>query len=886
MDQEVKLTKSVRGTGRASADLVIWKTEEDKKKNKTAFLVVELKAKSLKLKVEDCYQGYNYATWSRAKLFAISNGKELQVYKTVEEELPLKLQPVNDIPNAKDIADASKLEKALEKTKEFTGNEFAKLLHKCHNIIRNNDKLSPEASFDEISKILFIKIMYERNPKQESIFSLSQFEKLKDAWNLSRGKSEKETSYVQRLFEDVKEEFVNDNIFETNERIKLRENSFEQIVKELEIYNLTSTSSDVKGIAFEKFLGRTFRGELGQFFTPRVIVDFIVNILEPKEKELVCDPCAGSGGFLIKCFETVKEQIELEYIKIKKQKQIQIFGKNLENIDDETLQKQYEDFLIEINQEEEARIQFLSRKSIFGTDANPRMARVSKMNMIMHGDGHNGIHHNDGLLNVNGIFRNRFDIIITNPPFGTNLKKDAPTVENDDKYSNEAMIEKYLQEYGPIYEEELKLVTDNIGEPIRGLFETGKTSGATEVLFIERCLDLLKPGGRMGIVLPEGVLNSSNLETIREYFESRAKILLLVSIPQDVFVSSGATVKTSVVFLKKFTNEELEQYNAIIEHSEHFINHKYGNEILALENKLKLKGTNALSISDKKLIREQLQAINTKKHFERNENIRDKFDYEVPISDIQKAGITTTGVKGEDQLPKLVETYIKYSKKELDTKSLKDSSFKLIKYKDRTNWSVSHLLENNFDYNEDYILMRLGDFLIRNKTRIEIDDNTTYKRVTIRLYNKGVKQRDTEIGKNIGTKKQFVIKKGQFLLSKIDARNGAFGIATEEVDGAIITADFFAYDIDESKIDPLFLVLLTTTEQFQKFAQSSSSGTTGRQRIDENKFLDVKIPLPKLLKQKEIIEKYREIQKQKEILLIKEAKAKDEFVKEIFNEVN
>ena len=129
MEQEVKLTKSVRGTGRASADLVIWKSEDDKKKKKTAFLVVELKASTLKLKVEDCYQGYNYATWSRAKLFAISNGNELQVYKTIEEELPLKLQPVNDIPLAKDITDENKLTKALAKTKEFTGNEFAKLLH-------------------------------------------------------------------------------------------------------------------------------------------------------------------------------------------------------------------------------------------------------------------------------------------------------------------------------------------------------------------------------------------------------------------------------------------------------------------------------------------------------------------------------------------------------------------------------------------------------------------------------------------------------------------------------------------------------------------------------------------------------------------------------------
>lgn len=185
-------------------------------------------------------------------------------------------------------------------------------------------------------------------------------------------------------------------------------------------------------------------------------------------------------------------------------------------------------------------------------------------------------------------------------------------------------------------------------------------------------------------------------------------------------------------------------------------------------------------------------------------------------------------------------------------------SFQKLRYKNFSNWSVAHLLANQFNYNEDFKLERIGNFLLRNKTQITVDDTTVYKRVTIRLYNKGIKLRDTEIGQKIGTKKQFIIKQGQFLMSKIDARNGAFGIATEEVDGAIITADFFAYDIDETKILPQFLVLLTTTKQFQRFAQSASSGTTGRQRMDEKKFVDVKIPLPSIKKQEEILNAYNE----------------------------
>lgn len=687
MDEEVKLTTSQRGTGRASADIVVWKNEDEKKKKKTAFLVVELKAPELRLKVEDCYQGYNYATWSRAKLFAISNGKELQVYKTVEEELPLKLQPVNDIPHIDTILDDKKLEESLAKTKEFTGDEFAKLLHKCHNIIRNNDKLSPEASFDEISKILFIKIMYERNPKQEAIFSLKQFERLKEAWNMSRGKSESESSYMQRLFEDVKAEFLTDNIFDENEKIKLRERSFEQIVKELEIYNLTSTSADVKGIAFEKFLGRTFRGELGQFFTPRVIVDFIVDLLDPKENELICDPCAGSGGFLIKTFESIRKTMDDYYIELKKAKQKEIFGLELENIDDEELQNQYEEFVSIVNKEEEEKIRKLSHESIFGTDANPRMARVSKMNMIMHGDGHNGIHHNDGLLNVNGIFHNRFDVIVTNPPFGTNLDKKYPLVEEDSKYINPTIIDNYVKKYAKElfirsghtekylekehfdivkeqYLKEMYQVTGNIDAPIRNLFKVGRDlgSGATEVLFIERCLDLLKPGGRMGIVLPEGVLNSSNLQNVREYFESRAKILLIVSMPQDIFISSGATVKTSLVFLKKFTQEEAKEYETIKKEVTKDIKVKYAKDIDPIKEVLKLRGKEALSATDKKIKKAELKELETKRDNEIKEIIKQKFDYEIPISDIKKAGITTTGAETDNELHELLKIYTEYRK--------------------------------------------------------------------------------------------------------------------------------------------------------------------------------------------------------------------------------
>lgn len=662
MDEEVKLTTSQRWTWRASADIVVWKTKQEKNNELTAFLVVELKASYLNLKVEDCYQWYNYATWSRAKLFAVSNWKELQVYKTIEEKLPLSLLPVNDIPNAKDILDNSKIEEFLSKTKEFTWDEFSRVLQKCHNIIRNNDKLSPESAFDEISKILFIKIMYERKPKQEAIFSSKQFWKLKDEY-LKRIQSEKEneikwteknqiekvkewkfdeaeklkseidsiknreiSAFMQTLFEDVKEEFKNDEIFDKNEKINLREISFEQIVKELEIYNLTTTSSDVKWIAFEKFLWRTLRWELGQFFTPRSIVNFMVDVLEPKEWELICDPSCGSGGFLIRAFEKIREEIIKEFILRKQEKQKEVFWKNLEKIEDEELNKTYEKYLEEINKEEEKRITELCHNSIFWTDANPRMARVSKMNMIMHWDWHNGIHHNDGLLNIKEITENKFDVILANPPFWARVSKDSKI-----EWTNTTIL---------------------------SLFDVGKMSSLTEVLFMERNLKLLKAGWRMWVVLPEWVLNNSNLQKVRDYFEWRAKIILITSIPQDVFIASWATVKPSLVFLKKFTLEEEQEYKKI----SNDVNNEVWNEFEELINSKNTELKNSKDKEDKKKIKSEITELETKKEEKIKKLIKERFNYQIAIAEVQKAWISTTWAIIENELEPLAKEFAEYRK--------------------------------------------------------------------------------------------------------------------------------------------------------------------------------------------------------------------------------
>lgn len=190
----------------------------------------------------------------------------------------------------------------------------------------------------------------------------------------------------------------------------------------------------------------------------------------------------------------------------------------------------------------------------------------------------------------------------------------------------------------------------------------------------------------------------------------------------------------------------------------------------------------------------------------------------------------------------------------LNTKTyLKTTRLKLLE-----NWSVRYLLESKFSYNDNFELMPIGSFLIKSRLKILIEDDKTYQRVTVKINNNGVVPRDTEIGKNIGTKQQYEIKTGQFLMSKIDARNGAFGLVPENLDGAIVTNDFPVFDVDKSVINPEFLVLITTTKEFIQFAQSCSSGTTNRQRIDIDMFLNVNIPLPSLPEQNRIVEAYNE----------------------------
>ena len=636
-----------RGSGHARADYVIWRSIQDKNDKKNPLIIVECKSDNITIKADDYFQGDNYARLTGAPFFVTHNNRETKYWRVLHDRMPKSLEEIEGIPHAK--ASDKEIQELIDKLKVLKEKEFADLLHQCHNVIRNREKKDPAAAFDEIAKILFIKVDIERRLRErKSRKNLFTAEFLKE-------QSELHDDPINVLFNQTKKDYKDDKIFDQDELVNLKFNTAREIVKNLERYNLSDTSEDIKGIAFERFLGRTFRGDIGQFFTPRSIVEFMVHMVDPKEGDVICDPASGSGGFLIRFFEIVREQILSDG-----DREYKDFKTGIENKKSrprskkaEALAKKYQEIQDSLDQTKPgSRLWNLANRCIYGTDANDRMARTSKMNMIMHGDGHGGVHYHDGFLNVNGIFEGRFDIILTNPPFGASVEPDDE-ISEDNIYVSEEDERRYIRVYGEPYKEALERVRAAKGKPIASLFELPKSPKCkvkTEILFIERCLSLLKPGGSIGIVLPEGVFNNPSQAYVREFCEDRAFIRAIVSLPQETFYSSGASVKASLLFMKKFTEREKAEFEDTRSKAIEEINAKYADEIAAEEERLEGQITEAKENKDvvcrkasQKELRTYQKKMKAKKTAEARTLLKERFSYPIFLYEAEKVGITATG---------------------------------------------------------------------------------------------------------------------------------------------------------------------------------------------------------------------------------------------------
>lgn len=565
MDQE---QRTQHGHRSPRADIVIWQSADDRAAKRFPVLVVECKTDSIEIQERDYYQAASYTVASGCEIFVATNQRHTAVFKLVART-PGEFVAINEIPKASDWGDAKRLKEVLDSLRAFNRKEFQDLLFVCHSILRDVHKMDPGRAFDTISKILFIKMYVERSGLHGT-FTTDYLDKR------AQVRLPTDPEVHDGLFEQTKAYYRADDLFTAADKLDISEATFRRIVKQLERFDLSKTGDDIKGLAFEKFLGTTFRGELGQFFTPRPVVEFMVDLLNPQEGQLICDPASGSGGFLIRAFEHVRAKIVAD---VQTQKDAERARIEALKLPEEEEEQQIEAAFSRLNKELlpsgddnkpiDTRVGRLAWQCIYGTDAEPRAARTAKMNMIMHGDGHGGIHYHDGLLDINGIFNGRFDLVLTNPPFGSNVGNDQKVGGSDETRvpTDTAYLQRCRERgYGEPWEESHHrlLQAATARTPILDLFEIGKgkNNRPTELIFVERCLNLLKPGGRMGIVLPDGNLNNPSLAWLRRWTEGRAKLLAVVSLPEETFRSSNATVKASLVFLRKFTEAEAAKWEA------------------------------------------------------------------------------------------------------------------------------------------------------------------------------------------------------------------------------------------------------------------------------------------------------------------------------------
>ncbi len=390
--------------------------------------------------------------------------------------------------------------------------ELIRVLEKCQDTLWQSGKLGPAEAYDELAKILFIKIRDEKKPRRKNEpydFQIKTHEK-----------SESVAKRINGLYQEAKEQ--DPEVF--TENIKIDDNLLFSVVNHLQGINLNQTDLDVKGVAFERFLGSYFKGDMGQFFTPRQVVEFMVDMVKPNHEARTLDPACGSGGFLLHAMDYIRKQASDYYDK-----------------DSPEHYLHWHDF---------------AEKRLFGIEVNDSIARVAKMNMIIHDDGHSNVISNDALINFDILYRqhsgfekDKFDLILTNPPFGGIIKQAEKP---------------YLSDY-------------ELGKD--------KISQKTEILFLERCFDFLKwETGTLAIILPDGILTNSSLQYVRDYIERHFKILAVVSLPQIAFSHYGAGVKTSILFLQKFSEQEYDRYQAAIDQIEGKNKSIYTPQIEELEN--------------------------------------------------------------------------------------------------------------------------------------------------------------------------------------------------------------------------------------------------------------------------------------------------------------
>lgn len=380
--------------------------------------------------------------------------------------------------------------------------ELTRRFQQAHQALWGGGELNPSEAFDELDKLIFCKLWDERKVRKPG-----------EPYDFQIFTEDTEEQTQRSLLDRLKKLYAegrkkDPEVFKDD--IRLSSAKARTVVTYLENVNLSDTDLDSKGRAFETFMGSFFRGDFGQYFTPRPIVKFIVDVLPITNDSLVLDTSCGSGGFLLHALDKVRAQAN-EYFKPGTDKHF----------------RYWHDF---------------AQHNLYGIEINEQIARTAKMNMIIHDDGHTNVIAADGLVPADdvregtknqGFKYDRFDFIITNPPFGSTVKQTEKA---------------YMNQY--------RLATRDV-DWLNPKSKAAERPGQdTEILFIEQCWNYLAEGGYLAVVIPDSILTNSSLQYVRDEIEDLYRIVAVVSLPGTAFTNTGAGVKSSVLYLKKLTEKE------------------------------------------------------------------------------------------------------------------------------------------------------------------------------------------------------------------------------------------------------------------------------------------------------------------------------------------
>jgi type I restriction enzyme M protein len=474
---------------------------DSSKRDEKLLMVVECKAPKIE---EGRKQLEDYLTLSDAQLGVWFNGGSLdgRSHLYLRKEFPGGKLSFTELPTlpryGQRVEDIGKYYRRDLKVTEQLKSVLRDIRNHLAGMVKGTTR--DEAMAREIINILFCKVFDEINTGPDELVEFRA------------GIGEKPAEIKKRIFgllKQVKERF--DDVFTASDTIKLDAESLAYVVGELQTYSVTESKRDVIGDAFEVFMGPALRGEEGQFFTPRNVVHMVVDILDPEVDELLIDPACGSGGFLIAALDHVWKKVE------------QIGTKKKWKAD-------------KIREEQK----HVATRYFRGIEKDDFLAKVTKAYMAIVGDGRGGIFCENSLASPSSwdavmkdkIQLGKFDVVMTNPPFGSKIKVKGPEVLSQYDLGRKPKRDKSTG----LYERTSKL---HAKQP-------------PQLLFIERCIQLLKPGGRLGIVIPESIMGMPTYTDIVQWLRKKVRIIGVVSMPEELF-QPHTHAKTAVVFIK---NEE------------------------------------------------------------------------------------------------------------------------------------------------------------------------------------------------------------------------------------------------------------------------------------------------------------------------------------------